>query len=133
MIEVSILYYHRPMLFPFIRNVLIYFTASSASIGVHESNSRFMSPPEPMDYEQEYIMRLIYNGCPLFLYKKMCVLLTLNLSIKCFRNPKIHAIGGREDVTRADNCDGFQNSNIRLILCETCMQLDISQIITFSF
>ncbi|XP_044391652.1 uncharacterized protein [Triticum aestivum] len=58
---------------------------NSASIGVHENNNWFESRAEPMDCEHESIMR----------------------------NPKIHAIGGREDVTRADNCDGFQNSNIR--------------------
>ncbi|XBI86309.1 hypothetical protein VPH35_094291 [Triticum aestivum] len=58
---------------------------NAASIGVHESNSRFMSPPDPMDYEQESIMR----------------------------NPEIRAIGGCEGVTRADDGNRSRDLNIR--------------------
>lgn len=59
---------------------------NSASIGVRENNNWFKAPAEPMDCEHESIMR----------------------------NPKIHAIGGREDVIRADNSrHGFRNQDSR--------------------
>ncbi|KAM3280130.1 hypothetical protein ACQJBY_047116 [Aegilops geniculata] len=43
----------------------------------------------------------------------MCVLLTLDLSLECFRNPEIRAIGGCEDVTRANDGDHLPDLNIR--------------------